>query len=202
MARSFQEQPRIKILPAFNVEGGLRLRETDLDEIASMVRGLLPQDVDWDIDVTITLLEKNLKIMADMALMKEGLTHLIKNTIDGLPIGGKYSLNTSQDNCEIETLLDGFNLIAGACAFIYLADPAAGIDEKIGERICEPLFTMKTDSGTSLGFPIAYRIIKEPGRSMISENQWGQGEANIYLPLTGQEIVDMMSIPLSVSYGR
>ena len=37
---------------------------------------------------------------------------------------------------------------------------------------------------------------------MRGENQWGQGEANIYLPLTGQEIVDMMSIPLSVSYGR
>jgi nitrogen fixation/metabolism regulation signal transduction histidine kinase len=202
MARSFQQQPRVKILPAFNVDGGLRLRETELDEIASMVRGLLPQDVDWDIDVTITLLEKNLKIMADMALMKEGLTHLIKNTIDGLPVGGKYSLNTSEDNCEVETLLDGFNLIAGSCAFVYLAEPAAGINEKIRERICEPLFTIKTDNGKSVGLPIAYRIIKEPGRSIRGENQWGQGEANIYLPLTGQEIVDMMSMPISVPYGR
>ena len=52
-----------------------------------MVRGLLPQHANWDIDITITLLEKNLKIMADMALMKEGLTHLIKNTMDGLPGG-------------------------------------------------------------------------------------------------------------------
>jgi nitrogen fixation/metabolism regulation signal transduction histidine kinase len=202
MARDFQKQPRIKILPAFNVDGRLRLRETDLDEIASMVRGLLPQDVDWDIDITITLLEKNLKIMADMALMKEGLTHLIKNTIDGLPVGGNHSLNTSQDNCEVETLLDGFNLIAGACAFVYLVETAAGINEKIRERICEPFFTIKTDNGKSLGLPIAYRIIKEPGRSIRGENQWGQGEANIYLPLTGQEIVDMMSIPISVSYGR
>ena len=87
-------------------------------------------------------------------------------------------------------------------AFIYLADTAAGINEKIKERICEPFFTIKTDNGKSLGLPIAYRIIKEPGRSIRGENQWGQGEANIYLPLTRQEIVNMMSIPVGVSYGR
>jgi nitrogen fixation/metabolism regulation signal transduction histidine kinase len=202
MIRSFQNQPQIKVLPAFNIDGRLRLKETDINEISSMVRGLLPQHVNWDIDVTITLLEKNLKIMADMALMKEGLAHLIKNTIDGLPGGDNFSLNTNQAGCEVETLLDGFNYIAGACAFIYLADAAKSIDEKISERICEPFFTIKTDSGKSLGLPIEYRIFKEPNRSTRRENPRGQGEANIYLPLTRQEIVDMMSIPVGVSYGR
>jgi nitrogen fixation/metabolism regulation signal transduction histidine kinase len=202
MIRSIQKEPQIKILPAFNIDGGLRLRKTDINEITDMVRGLLPQSVHWDIDVTITLLEKNLKIMADMALMKEGLTHLIKNTINGLPGGDNSSLNTNQANCEVETLLDGFNFIAGACTFIYLADTAKGIDEKISERICEPFFTIKTDSGKSIGLPIAYRIVKEPNRSVRGENQRGQGEANIYLPLTKQEIVNMMSIPVGVSYGR
>jgi signal transduction histidine kinase len=202
MIRSFQKQPQIKILPAFNFDGGLKLRETDLNEIASMVRGLLPQDANWDIDITITLLEKNLKIMADLALMKEGLTHLIKNTIEGLPGSGNSSLNADETNCEVESLLDGFNHIAGACAFIYLADTAAGINEKIRERICEPFFTIKSDSGKSLGLPIAYRIIKERNRSTRGEEQWGQGEVNIYLPLTRQEIVNMMSIPMSMSYGK
>lgn len=202
MIRSLQKQPQIKILPAFNINGGLKLKETDINEITSMVRGLLPQDANWDIDITITLLEKNLKIMADMALMKEGLTHLIKNTIEGLPGGGNLSPNTNQTNCEIETLLDGFNFIAGACAFIYLADTAAGVDERTSERICGPFFTIKTSGDKSLGFPIAYRFIKEPGRSISGENQRGQGEANIYLPLTRQEIVNMMSIPLAVSFGR
>ena len=178
MIESLQKQPQIKILPAFNIDGGLKLRETDLNEITSMVRELLPQNINWDIDITITLLEKNLKIMADMAVMKEGMTHLIKNTMDGLPVGGNSALNTDQVSCEVETLLDGFNFIAGACAFIYLAPAAAGIDEKIGERICEPLFTMKTDSGKSLGLPIAYRIIKEPngctrgGNSVAGRGQY------------------------------
>ena len=202
MIESPQKQPQIKILPAFNVDRKLKLRETDLNEITSMVRELLPQNVNWDIDITITLLEKNLKIMADMALMQEGLTHLIKNTMDGLPVGGNSALNTNQVRCEVESLLDGFNLIVGSCAFIYLADTAAGINEKIGERICEPFFTLKTDSGKSLGLPIVYRIIKAPNGYARGGNQWRQGEVNIYLPLTKQEIVNMMSIPLGVSCGR
>ena len=200
MIEGLQKQPQIKILPAFSIDGGLKLRETDLNEITSMVRGLLPQNVNWDIDITITLLEKNLKIMADMTLMQEGLTHLIKNTMDGLPVSGNSVLNTNQASCEVESLLDGFNFIAGACAFIYLADAAAGGDKKIEERVCEPFFAIKTDSGKNLGLPIAYRIIKERNRCTRGGNQLG--EANIYLPLTGQEIVNMMSIPLGVSYGR
>ena len=202
MQGSLQHQPQIKILPAFNVDRRLKLRETDLNEITNMVRELLPQNVNWDIDITITLLEKNLKIMADMALMQEGLTHLIKNTMDGLPVGANSALNTNQVSCEVESLLDGFNSIVGSCAFIYLADTAAGIDEKIEARVCEPFFTIKTDSGKSLGLPITYRIIKEPNRCIRGGNLWGQGEANIYLPLTKQEIVNMMSIPLGVSCGR
>ena len=122
--------------------------------------------------------------------------------MDGLPDGGNSALNTNQVSCEVESLLDGFNLIVGSCAFIYLADTAAGINEKIGERICEPFFTLKTDSGKSLGLPIVYRIIKAPNGYARGGNQWRQGEVNIYLPLTKQEIVDMMSIPLGESCGR
>ncbi|HEX2966952.1 MAG TPA: hypothetical protein VHO84_14290 [Syntrophorhabdaceae bacterium] len=200
MIRSFQRQTQIKILPAFNADRGLRLRETDLQQITSLVWGLLPQRVDWDFDVTITLLEKNLKIMADMALMKEGLTHLIKNTMDGLSVSSNSGLNTNQLSCEVETLLDGFNFIAGACAFIYLADTAVDLHEKVRERICKPFFTIKTNSGKNLGLPIAYRIIKEPKRYSRGATQWGA--ANIYLPLNRQEIVNMMSIPIGVANGR
>ena len=202
MIESIEKQSHIKILPAIRLDGRPGLRETDLNEVVRTVESVLPQHVYGDMNVTITLLEKNLKIMADMTLMQEGLTHLIKNTMDGLPVGGNSALNTKQVSCEVESLLDGFNLIVGSCAFIYLADTTAGINEKIGERICEPFFTIKTDSGKSLGLPIAYRIIKAPNRCAGGGNHWGQGEVNIYLPLTRQEIVDMMSIPLGVSCGR
>jgi len=201
MISTFQKQPQINILPAFSVNGRLRLSETDLNEIARMVEGLLSQYVNGDIDITITLLEKNLKIMADV-LMKEALAHLIKNAMDAMPGGGKFSLSTNQLNFEIESLLDGDDCTVGACAFISLADTSVGIDEKIKDNIFEPFFTTKTNS-KGLGLPIAYRIIKQRQGKIKVASQVGQGtEVNIYLPLTKPEIVNMMTIPLGESSGR
>jgi len=202
MIESFQKQVQIKSIPAFSFDPRLRLRETDLNEVVRTVKSVLPQYVNGDIDLTITLLEKNLKIMADMALMKEALTHLIKNAIDAMPDGGKFSLSTNQVNFEIESLLDGDNSVMGACAFIRLTDTGVGIDEKIKEKIFEPFFTTKTN-GKGLGLPIAYRIIKQHHGRIIIESQMGQGtEVNIYLPLTKPKMVNMISIPLGASSGR
>ena len=202
MIESFQKQPQVKILPAFTFDGRFRLRETDLNEIVRTVESVLPQYANGDIDVTITLLEKNLHIMADRALVAEALTHLIKNAMDAMPDGGKFSLSTNQVNFEIESLLDGDDSIMGACAFIHLTDTGVGIDEKIKKKIFEPFFTTKTN-GKGLGLTIAYRIIKQHHGRIEVESQVGQGtEVNIYLPLTKSEMVNMVSIPLGASYDK
>ena len=202
MMESFQKRFQIKSLTDFSFGKRDRLRETDLNEVVKTVERVLPQYVNGDIDVTVTLLEKNLKIMADMALMKEALTHLIKNAMDAMPGGGKFSLSINQVNFEIESLLDDDKPVLGACAFVSLADTGVGIDEKIKEKIFEPFFTTKTD-GNGLGLPIAYRIIKQHQGSIKVDSQVGQGtEVNIYLPLTKPEMVNMMTIPLGASCGR
>ena len=202
MIKSYQKQPQIKILHAFSIDEKQRLKETDLNEITRMVEGLLPQYVNRDIDVTITLLEKNLKIMADMALMKEAVTHLIKNAMDAMPGSGKFSLSINRVNFEIESLLDGDDSMLGACAFISLTDRGVVIDEKIKDKIFEP-FYITGNQGKGSGLAIAYRIIKQQQGSMKIERRLEQAtEVNIYLPLTKPEIVSMLSIPLSASCGR
>jgi signal transduction histidine kinase len=196
MQGSVQKQPQIKILPVLSVTERSRLREADIDEVVKTVQGVLPQHVDGDIDVTITLLEKNLKIMADMALMKEALTDLVRNALDAMPRYGTFSLTINQANFEIESLLNADDSIIGACDFISLAGTDVGVDEKIKEKIFEPFFITKT-TGNGLGLAIAYRIIKRHHDGRIrAESRVGQGiEVNIYLPLTKLEVVNMMSIP-------
>lgn len=202
MINILQKQPQVKILPIFSFDGGLRLRETDLNEVVRMVESVLPRYVNGDIDVTITLLEKNLKIVADMAVMRETLSHLIENAMDAVPGYGKFSLSVNQVNFEIESLLNGNDPTIGACALISLADTDISIDKKIKERIFEPFFTTRTD-GNGLDLAIAYRIIKQHCGRIEAESRRGQGtEVNLYLPLTRSEIVSMMSIPLSTSCGN
>ena len=202
MIASYQKQPQIKILHAVSTDEKQRLKETDLNEITRMVEGLLPQYVNRDIDVTITLLEKNLKIMADMARMKEAVTQLLKNAMEALPGSGTFSLSINQVNFEIESLLDGDDSMVGACAFISLTDNGVVIDEKIKEKIFEP-FYITNNQGKGPRLPVAYRIIKQHQGSMRIEGRLGHGtEVNIYLPLTRPEIANMLSIPLSASCGR
>lgn len=198
MQGTLQNQPRIRILPAFSVDGRPRSREADVDEVVKIVQGVLPHHVEEDIDVTITLLEKNLKIMADMAVMKEVLARLVTDVLNAMPCCGKFSLVINQLNFEIESLRNADDSLIGACTFISLARgrTGVGVDEKMKEKMSEPFFTTKA-AGNGLGLAIAYRIIKRHHDERTkAESRVGQGtEVNIYLPLTKLEIVNMMSIP-------
>ena len=195
MRGSVKKQPRIKILPVLRINEKLRLREADIEDVVKTVQGVMPQHVYGDIDITITLLEKNLKIMADMAIMKEALTHLLRNTLPGC---GNFPLSINQVHFEIESLLNGNDSIVGACAFISLE--AIGtymcVDEKIKEKILEPFFTTKTE-GNGLSLAMAYRTVRQRFERNKVKSRVGQfKEANIYLPLTRLEMVSMMSIPV------
>ena len=103
MKDRLQKQPQIKILPVLSVNEKLRLQKEEIDEIIKTVQSALPWHADGD-DVTITLVEKNLRIMANMALMKEVITLLVRNAIPGY---GNSSLTVNEVNFEIESLLNG-----------------------------------------------------------------------------------------------
>jgi nitrogen fixation/metabolism regulation signal transduction histidine kinase len=194
MQWSLQKQPQIKILPILRYNERFKLPEADVDEAVKTIQGVLPQHVDEDIDITINILEKNLKMMKDEALMRETLVHLVRNAI---PDYSKAPLTLNQVHFGIDSLLHGNESTIGSCAFISLA--AAGtyisVDEKIKEKILEPFFTTKTEAG-GLSLAMAYRIIKQHlGRIKVKSQEVQGKEAHIYLPLTRLEIVSMMSIP-------
>lgn len=200
---SFQKQAQIKSLPAFSIYRKFRLKETDLNEVVRTVEAALPQYMHGDIGARVALSGNDLKIMADIALMREALINLVKNAMDAMPDGGIFSLNTGRVNLENRSIPEGKDDIFGPCAFISLADTGIGIDEKIKERIFVPFFTTRTGNGKNLGLPIAYHIIKEHGGSMKVQSTPGQGTAvNVYLPLVRPEIVNMIPIPLPAPYGR
>lgn len=197
MQGSLQKLPQIKILPAFRINEKPGLRKADLEEVAKTVQGVIPLHADGNVDVTITLLEKNLSIFKDIALMKTALTNLVRTSMDAMPGTSDFSLTINRVNFEIESLLSGDDPVIGACAFISFGGAGAGIgvDEKIKEKAFEPFFTTKTEDN-GLGLAVAYRIVKRHHGRTETGNRTGQGtEINIYLPLTKSEMVSMMSIP-------
>ena len=196
MEGSLQKEPTIKILPALGADE--KPGAMDIDDVVKTVKGALPRHLDGNIDVIITLLEKNLKIMRDLALMEEALTDLLRTAMDAMSGNGKLSLAANQVNFEIESLLDADDSIVGACEFISLPGEATNVsvDAKMKEKIFDPFFITKR-AGNGLGLAMAYRIIKQHRDERIkAKGRAGQPtEVNIYLPLTKSEIVNIMSIP-------
>lgn len=200
---SLQRQARVRSLPAFSLYRKPVLKETDLNEIARMVEGVLPQYFGGNIGTRVALSEEGLRIMADTGLMQQALINLVKNAVDAMPDGGTFALHTGRVHFQGESFSDGLNSAGGSCAFISVVDTGTGIDEKTRERVFEPFFTTKADGGKGLGLTTACHIIKEHGGSMKVESTPGQGTAiHIYVPLSEPETVNATPMPLPAQYDR
>jgi signal transduction histidine kinase len=197
MQENAQKQPRIRVLPALSLDTRPAVKDVDIDEVVKTVQDVLPQHIEGNIDTTITLLEKNLRITTDMALLREVLTDLVRDAISAISGYGTLSLTANQVNFEIDTLLETEDHLIGACNFVSLAGGTdIHVDAKMKEKVFEPFFTTRP-VGNDLKLAVAYRIIKQHRDERIkAERHRDQNiEVNIYLPLTKTEMASMMSIP-------
>ena len=205
MIQSFQKQPRIESLAPLSIDRNFALKETDLNEIVRTVESWFPVFLgsNGDIDVRITLLEKNLKIMADRALMKEALLHLFKTAMDAMPDGGICSFSTNRVNFGDHALMDDDSCVSGACALLSIAHTGLAPHVKIEEKACEPFCLEKSGNGNGHGLYRAYAIINRHHGSMNVESVPGRGTTiKVFLPLADLKEETMEPIPLPASYAR
>jgi two-component system, cell cycle sensor histidine kinase and response regulator CckA len=203
MAESAQKQSQVKSLAPFSSYHKLRLKETDLNDVVRTMEDSLPQRMQGTIVAKVALAKEDLMIMADMLLMREALRNLVQNALDAMPNGGMLLLKTGRVNAKNGAVLSHDGMDQGPWALISIADTGVGIDERIKEKIFEPFFTTKEGSDRGLGLPMAYRIIREHGGSMMVESGPGHGTAvDVYLPLVKTQRAQMMPVPLPGHWGR
>ena len=205
MIQSFQKQLRIESIAPLSIDRDFALKETDLNEIVRTVESLFPIFLggNGDIDVKITLLKKNLKIMADGALMKEALLHLFKHSMNAMPDGGICSLSTNQVNFGNQSVLEDDNRVYGACALLSIAHTGVVPGEKTKEEMFEPFLPKQPSNGNGHGLHKAYAIIHRHHGSMNVESVPERGTTiKVYLPLAKLKEETMEPIPLPASYGK
>ncbi len=113
--------------------------------------------------------EKNEPVLhIDPRLISQVLVHLIRNSVEAMPKGGKLIL-------EVRKLEDVVE--------IYVRDTGSGITEINIDRITDPFFTTKT-FGTGMGLALVKRIVKDHGGSLdIRNREQGGTEVCVTLPL-------------------
>ena len=120
------------------------------------------------IETFVSTDESLTNIWGDERFLRQAFTNVITNAKHAMPEGGKLFVSTYEK--------DNF-------VFIKFEDTGTGISEENLHKIFEPYFTTKA-TGTGLGLPLAYKVIKEHGGDIFVNSKKGEGTAFIFsLPI-------------------
>lgn len=120
------------------------------------------------IETFVSTDESLTNIWGDERFLRQAFTNVITNAKHAMPEGGKLFVSTYEK--------DNF-------VFIKFEDTGIGISEENLHKIFEPYFTTKA-TGTGLGLPLAYKVIKEHGGDIFVNSKKGEGTAFIFsLPI-------------------
>jgi PAS domain S-box-containing protein len=95
------------------------------------------------------------------AALTEVMTNLILNAMDAMPDGGTLALRTWAEP-------DGGVVVS-------VADTGVGMTEAVRQRIFEPFFSTKGESGSGLGLSMAYSIVRRHGGEIRVDSEPGHG---------------------------
>ena len=192
-------QLQSKDLRTFSVNQKGRWQETGLNEIIGKVQSVAPLLLHGNgaIAVNVTLSKKDLKIVADSALMVDALLGLVRSALYALPDGGTLTLSTTRVDFRYQYILDDSTCRYGACASITVSGARRGTDTwwPRGKSL-QPLLTRKTGKGKDVQLATAHSIIKQHHGSMKIERASGQGTSiTVYLPLARLDDTSDWSTP-------
>lgn len=116
----------------------------------------------------------------DVPLVK-GNIQRIEQVIINLLVNACQALSDNQQAIAISTAYDG----ELDCVVVEIQDEGEGMSPEILQRIKDPFFTTKRESGgTGLGLAISEKIITDHGGTMVFDSVLGQGTSvKVSLPV-------------------
>ena len=113
------------------------------------------------------------KIWADKDQLGQVLLNLINNALDSME-GGELIVSTRRLSASTQDEM----------VEIDIADTGPGMSAEELDRVFEPFYTTKGESGTGLGLPISLDIIEEHGGELFAQSELGSGTTfHIRLPV-------------------
>jgi PAS domain S-box-containing protein len=157
----------------------------NLNDVLRKSESLLAMMTGEDIELSLSLNDSPLWVLADGGLISQVLMNLAANSRDAMPTGGKLSISTCLVTMEKQFLHAHGAAQAGTYGMISVNDTGIGMDPKTRERMFEPFFTTKeVGKGTGLGLSIVYGIIKQHNGCIDAESEFARGTVfRIYLPI-------------------
>ncbi len=178
----------IKQLLAFSRKQILEPKVIDINELIRNIEKMIVRLIGEDIELSLNLTENIAKVKVDPSQTEQALINLIVNAREAMPKGGKLTIETSIVELTDEYVRKHIGSKAGRYVIIAVTDTGVGMTEEVRDRCFEPFFTTK-ESGTGLGLPTVYGIVKQSGGNIWVYSEVGKGTTfKIYLPLVEEPL--------------
>jgi CheY-like chemotaxis protein len=149
-------------------------------DLNAVVRGLEPvlrRLAGAHLAVTLDLVEDLAPVRADRSQLEQMLINLVANARDAMPSGGALRISTSNRDLDAVAVAgDGGELAPGRYAALTVSDTGRGMSPETRARAFDPFFTTKpVGSGTGLGLPMVYGIMRQSGGDVLLDSEPGAG---------------------------
>ncbi len=146
----------------------MQTRKHSVKTLLEEVVVLAPVNSDPHITIELKNSEEDLKIEADLDLLKQGLLNIVVNACQAMPEGGTLTLSSEQVGNQVE---------------ISIEDTGGGIPDELKEKIFNLYFTTK-EKGSGIGLAQAFRAVQMHGGAIEVESEIGKGTRfKIQLPV-------------------
>ncbi len=155
-----------------------------------LLKSTFPKDIEFRFDNN----SKYPSAMVDGAQLEMALLNLFMNARDAM--GGQGCLSITTETQELgESQAELHKLPAGSYLKVSVTDDGVGIPAEEQERIFEPFFTSKGNSGgTGLGLSMVFGFVRESNGTITVESEPGVGTTvSILLPYEAVESVGKAS---------
>jgi signal transduction histidine kinase len=164
----------VRRLLDFARQGEHLAARADMNEIVEDVLALMTHFIHTSgVQLEVELAPELPWIILDGNQMKQVLLNLLHNALHAMPGGGRLQVRTELQRKE-----------ARDWVVTHITDDGVGIDAAELERIFEPFYTTRAESGgTGLGLSVTYGIVSDHGGTIEVESQRGAGSTfSVWLP--------------------
>jgi signal transduction histidine kinase len=178
-------------------------RAVDVNERIDNLREIVDRLIDAPVKVAFELGNGLPHVRLEEGQLEQVVINLLLNARDAMPGGGDVQVRTdlAAIGQEGASVMSG-RIAPGRYVRLVVADTGVGIERETLERILEPFFTTKANTGgTGLGLSTVHAIVRQAGGHLDIVSAPGKGSAfAIYLPAaaSGEAAAEQSAVPAPV----
>jgi PAS domain S-box-containing protein len=168
---------------AFSRRQSLQTARVDVAVTLREIVGLLKRTLGAGIEIKEVYQPEMWECVADPAQLQTALLNLAFNARDGMPEGGKLTIEARNIHLDDEAARQA-EVTKGDFIAVSVTDTGVGMPSEVIEHAFEPFFTTKeVGKGTGLGLSMVYGYVKQSGGHVKIYSEVGTGTTvRLYLP--------------------